>query len=77
MAVQASLVTQSWPSLCDLMDGSPPGSSGHGILQARMLERVAMPSSRMSSWPKDQTQVCCIAGGFFTSCATREAKLVY
>ena len=37
-----------------------------GILQARMLERVAMPSSKGSSQPKDQTQVSCIAGGFFT-----------
>ena len=37
-----------------------------GILQARILERVAMPSSRRSSQPKDQTQVSYIAGGFFT-----------
>ena len=37
-----------------------------GILQARILERVAMPSSRGSSQPRDQTQVSCIAGGFFT-----------
>ena len=37
---------QSYPTLCDPMDGSPPGSSVHGILQARILEWVAMPSSR-------------------------------
>ena len=37
-----------------------------GILQARILEWVAMPSSRGSSHPRDQTQVSCIAGGFFT-----------
>ena len=46
---------QSCPVLCDLMDCSPPGSSVHGILQARILEWVAMPFSRGSSWPRDQT----------------------
>ena len=57
---------QSCPTLCDPMDCSPPGSSVHGILQARILEQVAMPSSRGSSQPRDQTQVSCTAGGFFT-----------
>ena len=42
-------------TLCDPMDCSPPGSSVHGILQARILEWVAMPSSRRSSWLRDQT----------------------
>ena len=60
------LVAQSCPTLCDPMDCSLPGSSVHGILQARILERVAMPSSRRSSQPWDQTQVSHIAGGFFT-----------
>ena len=46
----------------------------HGILQARILEGVALPFSRGSSQPRDQTQVSCIAGRFFTSWATREAK---
>ena len=55
------------------MDYSPPGSSVYGILQARILECVAMPSSRGSSQPKDWTQVSHIAGGFFTIWATREA----
>ena len=45
--------TQSYPSLCDPMDCSPPGSSVHGILQARILEWVAMPSSRVSFQPRD------------------------
>ena len=49
------------------MDCSPPGSSVHGILQSRILEWVAMSSSRGSSQPKDQTQVSCIAGRFFTT----------
>ena len=43
------------------MDSSPPGSSVHGILQARILGWVAMPSSRGSSWPKGQTWVSCIS----------------
>ena len=53
--------------LCDPMDCSPPGSSVHGILQARVLEWVAMPSSRGSSRLRDGTSVSCIAGRFFTS----------
>ena len=47
----------------------------HGILQARILEWVAYPFSRWSFQPRGQTQVCCIAGGFFTSWATREVPL--
>ena len=46
-----------------------------GILQARILEWAAFPFSRGSSQPKDRTQVSCIAGGFFTSWAAREAQL--
>ena len=46
----------------------------HGILRTRILERVAFPFSRESSQPRDWTQVSCIAGGCFTSWATREAR---
>ena len=46
----------------------------HGILQARVLEWVAIPFCRASAQPRDQTQVSRIAGGFFTSCDTREAQ---
>ena len=60
------LVTQSGPILCDPMDCNPPESSVHGILRARILEWVAIPFFRGSSWPRDQTQVSCIAGKFFT-----------
>ena len=56
------------------MDCSPPGSSVHEILQARILEWVAMPFSRGSSWPKGRTQVSCIAGRFFTIWATRKTQ---
>ena len=56
-------VTQLCPTLCNLMDHSPPGPSVHGILQARILEWVTIPFSRGSSQSRDQTQVSCIAGG--------------
>ena len=56
------LVAQSCPTLCDPMDCSLPGSSVPGILQARILEGVAIPFSRRSFWPRDWTQVSCIAG---------------
>ena len=55
-------VAQLCPTLCDPMDHTV-----HGILQARILEWVAIPFSRGSSQPRDQTQVSHIAGGFFTS----------
>ena len=55
-------VAQFCPTLCDPMDYSV-----HGILQARILEWVAFPFSRGSSQPRDQTQVSCITGRFFTS----------
>ena len=63
------------PILRDPMDYSPPGSSVHGILQARILEWVAMPSSRGSFPPRDGTQIYHIAGIFFTVWATRKAFL--
>ena len=58
-------VAQSCPAVCDPMDCSLPGSSVHGILQARMLKWVAIPFYRESSQPRDQTQVSRIAAGFF------------
>ena len=67
---------QLCPALCNPMDYSPPGSSVHGILQGRMLEWVARPSSRGSSWPRDRTCVSCIAGGFFTHWATGKPRQV-
>ena len=64
--------TQLCLTLCDPMD-----STFHGILQAGILEWVAFPFSRVSSQPRDRTQVSCIAGGFFTSWATREAQELF
>ena len=69
------LVTQSCLTLCDLMDCSPPGSSVHGILQARILEWVAISFSRGLSQPRDWTWVSCISGRFFTNRATRAFTL--
>ena len=60
------LVAQSHLTLCDPTDCSPPGSSVHGILQARILEWVAIPFARGSSQPRNRTRVSCIAGRFFT-----------
>ena len=54
---------------------SLPGSSVRGILQARILEWESIPFSRGSSWPRDQTQVSCIVGRFFSVWATGEAPL--
>ena len=62
-------VVQSCPTLCDPMD-----CIVHGIVQARILEWVALPFSRGSCQPRDWTQVSRIAGWFFTSWATREAQ---
>ena len=69
-----------WLSLCHVqffnpMACSPPGSSVHGIFQARILEWVAISFSRESSQPRDQTWVFCIVGGFFTHWATRKAHI--
>ena len=58
----------------DLMDYSPPGSSVHGILQARILEWVAIPFSGGSSWPRDWTHVSCIASRLINIWATRETQ---
>ena len=55
-------VSQLCLTLCNPMDYTV-----HGILQVRILEQVAFPFSRGSSQPRDQTQVSCIAGGFFTA----------
>ena len=63
-------VIQSCLTLCDPMDYIV-----HGILLARILEWIAFPFSRGSSQPRDPAQVSHIAGGFFTSKATREAQI--
>ena len=68
------LITQSPPTLCYPMDYSLPGSSVHGILQARILEWVATPFFRRSSQPRDWTKQGLLHWSrFFTVWATREA----
>ena len=54
-------------ALCDPMDCSPPGFSVHGIVRTRILEQVAIASSKGSSPPRDRTCISCIAGRFFTA----------
>ena len=61
-------------TLCNPMDQSLQAPLSMGILQARILVWVALPSSRGSSWPRDQTQVSRFAGGFFTVWVTREGQ---
>ena len=65
-AAAAAKSFQVCPTLCDPMNRSLPGFSVHGILQARILEWVAMPTSKGSSQPRDRTLVSCIAGRLFT-----------
>ena len=72
-----SEVTQSCPTLCDPVDCSLPGSSVHGILQARMLEWVAISFSRASSRPRDRTRVSHIGGRRFNLWATREVSWMF
>ena len=67
-----SEVTQSCPTLCNPKDCSLPGSSTHGVFQAKVLEWVAISFSRGSSRPRDWTQVSRIVGRRFTVWATRE-----
>ena len=67
-----SEVAQSCRTLCSPVDCSLPGSSIHQILQARILEWVAISFSVESSRPRDRTWICCITGRCFTLWATRE-----
>ena len=73
LSMEVSKVTQSCPTLCDPVDCSPSGSSDHGILQATILEWVAISFSRGSSQPRDRTRVSHIGGRRFNLWATREA----
>ena len=68
---------QSCLTLCKPIDHSPPGSSAHGILQARTLEWVAIPSPSMYSRLRDRTCVSFIAGRFFTHWATSEVLQIH
>ena len=78
VCAHACSVAQSCLTLCNPMNCSPPGSSVHGIFQARILEQVAVSYSRDSFWPRDQTHVfcvSCIGKQILYHCATWEAPL--
>ena len=64
--LKSQTFTQSCPTLCSPINYSPPSSSVHGILQARILECAAIPFSRGSSQLRHRTQVSCRAGRLFT-----------
>ena len=70
-------VTQSCPTFCDPMDYSLPGSSIHGIFQARVLEWVAISFSRVSSWPRDRTHIWCIGKQIFTTEPPGKTTYIY
>ena len=79
LEVELVLVLQSCLTLCGPMDCRPPGSSVHGILQARILERIAIPSSRGSFQLRDQTGISCfpcIGKWILYHCATWETQLL-
>ena len=75
--LRCELCAQSCPTLCDPMDGSPPGSSVHGILQVRILACVTMPSSRGSSWSRDGTCVSCIGRQNVYHCTTWDYASIF
>ena len=62
-----AVCAKSCPTRCNPVACSLPDSSFHGIFQARILEWVAMPFSRVYSQPRNQTRVSCTAGRYFTT----------
>ena len=70
-------IAQLCLTLCDPMGCNLPGSSVHGILQAKILEWIAISFSRGSSQPRDPKPRSCIAGRFFSIWATKEALVDY
>ena len=74
------LCAQSCPTLCDPTDCTLPGSSAHGIFQARILEWVVISSSRVSSRPRNRTSISCIScivDRFFTHWTIREVNMTF
>ena len=71
------LLTQLCLTVCNSMDCSPPGSSVHGILQAKILKWVAISFSKGSSWARDQTRISYMAGRFFTAESTGKPSTTF
>ena len=74
LVMKHSEVSQLCPTLCNPMDCNLPGSTVHGILQARILEWLAISFSRRSLRPRDCTRVSRVVGRRFTIWATREER---
>ena len=74
IVLESVLLIQSYPTLWDPVNYSLPGSSVHGVFQARVLEWIAISSSKGSSPPRDLTWVSCLGRWFFTIWDTREAS---
>ena len=70
-------VAQSYLTLWDLVDCSPKASLSMEFSKQEYWSGLPFPSPRGSSWPRDQTQISCIAGGFFTVWATRKLLFSY
>ena len=68
-------IAQSCPTLCNPMVCGPPGSSVHGIFQVRILQGVAISSSRGSSWPREWISFSCIASRFFAIWVIRKTHI--
>ena len=77
MCVGCCIVTKSWPILCDPMNCSPPGSSIHGISEARILEWVAISFPRGASRPRDGTHISHAVGRSFTAEPPGKPRSVY
>ena len=75
VCVCVCVYAQSRPTLCNPMDYSPPGSSVHGILQARILEWVAISYSKLSSCPRGRTCISCIGQRILYPLATWEVPV--
>ena len=73
--IQVCSVAQPWMTLSNPMDCSQPGSSVHGIFQARMLKWVAISFSRVYSWTRDWTHISCVSCIVGEFLATAEAHI--
>ena len=77
VCVCVCVCAESCPTLCSLLDCSPPGSCVHGIFQIRILEWVAISYPTGSSPLRDQIHISCLAGSFFTTTTAGKSKNIH